>query len=384
MLKSQNEVLKSLTHRDLAVTRFIARKSFKPSKRSLSGWPKQQPPKGQSDEREWASRLNGRPFGPLFGLKRIAPMGATRRVAIAHDASAASRSPHGGYTWQFHGSVSRFATLSSQIEKSIEAKSPFIGGLSNFASLERPVIQESKLSSSLLRFASGLADQPSDAPKPLLRFLAVTEPPLLPKLRSGKNRRPMALSRETGILSLPLSGLPPTGLRDTAGGLTAETSASLITPMGAQQSRGLDGFAIKRPPRSFAGPLRPISSIRAEQRIELQSSRNYIHVQTTLNNTIITLTDLKGNVLFTVSGGSLGFKNSRKATTYAAQLIGEDIAKKCFQLGIRTVEVKLKGIGYGKESSLRGLSAGGLFIKKIEDVTSLPHNGCRLPKKRRL
>ena len=111
---------------------------------------------------------------------------------------------------------------------------------------------------------------------------------------------------------------------------------------------------------------------------------HHIHIQTTLNNTIITLTDAKGNTKASASAGSLGFKNSRKSTTYASQTTAEYIAKKCLSLGIQFVEVKFKGIGFGKESSLRGLQSSGLFIQKIEDVTSFAHNGCRLPKKRRL
>lgn len=109
-----------------------------------------------------------------------------------------------------------------------------------------------------------------------------------------------------------------------------------------------------------------------------------IHIQTTLNNTIITLTDSYGNTKATASAGFLGFKNSRKSTTYASQMTAEFIGKKCISLGIRFVQVKLKGIGFGKESSLKGLQSSGIIIKDIEDVTSLPHNGCRLPKKRRL
>jgi len=123
-------------------------------------------------------------------------------------------------------------------------------------------------------------------------------------------------------------------------------------------------------------------SMKKEDRIE--NSLHIIHIQTTLNNTIITLTDFHGNTKASASAGFLGFKNSRKSTTYASQTTAEYIAKKCLSLGIQNVEVKLKGVGFGKESSLRGLQSSGIFIKKIEDVTSLPHNGCRLPKKRRL
>lgn len=111
---------------------------------------------------------------------------------------------------------------------------------------------------------------------------------------------------------------------------------------------------------------------------------NKIHIQTTLNNTIIALTDAKGNVKFSASSGSLGFTNSRKSTTYASQTVAEHIARQCLILGIREVLVILKGIGFGKESALRGLQSQGIIIKKIEDKTPIPHNGCRMPKKRRL
>ena len=109
-----------------------------------------------------------------------------------------------------------------------------------------------------------------------------------------------------------------------------------------------------------------------------------IHIQSSLNNTIITVTDSIGNTKISASAGSVGFSNSRKSTTYASQTTAEHIAKQCVLLGIHDVEVIIKGIGFGKESSLRGLQLNGLFIRKIEDRTPIPHNGCRLRKKRRL
>lgn len=141
----------------------------------------------------------------------------------------------------------------------------------------------------------------------------------------------------------------------------------------------------KRASLSAVSRLRRLFHGSAIKKIDTGSSPlHIIHIQTTLNNTIITLTDFHGNTKASASSGFLGFKNSRKSTTYASQTTAEYIAKKCLSLGIQNVEVKLKGLGFGKESSLRGLQSSGIFIKKIEDVTSLPHNGCRLPKKRRL
>lgn len=109
-----------------------------------------------------------------------------------------------------------------------------------------------------------------------------------------------------------------------------------------------------------------------------------IHIQNTKNNTIITLTDLQGNTKFWASAGSLGFKNSRKSTTYAAQAAAEELANKALILGFSSVIVKAKGLGYGKESTIRTLYKSALSITKLIECTPVPHNGCRAPKKRRV
>lgn len=108
-----------------------------------------------------------------------------------------------------------------------------------------------------------------------------------------------------------------------------------------------------------------------------------VHVMTSLNNTIFTLTDLSGDARASASAGSVGFKGSRRSTSYAAQAGAEALAQKAVSLGFQAVHIKLKGIGYGKESSVRGLQLGGLQISGIEDVTPIPFNGCRAPKRRR-
>ena len=109
-----------------------------------------------------------------------------------------------------------------------------------------------------------------------------------------------------------------------------------------------------------------------------------IHINSTLNNTILTLTDLRGNTLSWSSAGSIGAKNSRKSSSYSAQLAGEDLGKKCVKKNIKFVEVQLKGIGYGKETSIRGLKLAGLRIYRISELTAIPYNGCRASKKRRV
>jgi small subunit ribosomal protein S11 len=112
--------------------------------------------------------------------------------------------------------------------------------------------------------------------------------------------------------------------------------------------------------------------------------KGYISISSTKNNTIITLTDLKGNTKFWTSAGVLGFKNSRKSTTYAAQAAAEQVTSKALQMGFSSVIIKIKGLGYGKESSVRALLKSRLLITKIIEQTPVSHNGCRAVKKRRV
>ena len=108
------------------------------------------------------------------------------------------------------------------------------------------------------------------------------------------------------------------------------------------------------------------------------------HIQATFNNTIVTITDQVGNVVSWSSAGAKGFKGSRKSTPFAAQIAAEDCAKKAQENGMRTLEVYVKGPGSGRESALRALQAAGFSISFIRDVTPIPHNGCRPPKRRRV
>lgn len=108
------------------------------------------------------------------------------------------------------------------------------------------------------------------------------------------------------------------------------------------------------------------------------------HIVSTFNNTIVTLSDLNGNVLSWASAGQLGFRGSRKSTPYAAQQCAEEAAKKAMEQGLKTVEVYVKGPGSGRESAIRALETTGLSVTRIKDVTPIPHNGCRPPKRRRV
>jgi small subunit ribosomal protein S11 len=113
-------------------------------------------------------------------------------------------------------------------------------------------------------------------------------------------------------------------------------------------------------------------------------SRGIAHVQSTFNNTIVTITDTNGDTLCFASAGTVGFKGSRKSTPFAAQRAAEECAGKAQKFGVKEIEVKIKGPGAGRESAVTALQAAGLNVKAIEDVTPLPHNGCRPPKKRRV
>ena len=113
-------------------------------------------------------------------------------------------------------------------------------------------------------------------------------------------------------------------------------------------------------------------------------SQGQCHIQATFNNTIVTITDTAGNVLTWSSSGNKGFKGSRKSTPFASQLAAEAAAKKAMEHGMRQVEVYVKGPGTGRESAIRAIQAAGLEIVAIKDVTPIPHNGCRPPKRRRV
>lgn len=109
-----------------------------------------------------------------------------------------------------------------------------------------------------------------------------------------------------------------------------------------------------------------------------------IYIMSSFNNSIVTATDMLGNALVQSSSGANGFKGSKKGTPFAAQLAAEAVSKKCLDMGMKTVEVYVKGLGSGRDTAIRSLQVAGLNITQIRDVTPIPHNGCRPPKKRRV
>ena len=121
---------------------------------------------------------------------------------------------------------------------------------------------------------------------------------------------------------------------------------------------------------------------RKKEKKFVQSGKAYIAA--TFNNTIITLTDDAGNVLLSSGAGTVGFKGSRKSTSFAAQRTDENLAKKAEEIGLKRIDVVVKGPGSGREAAIRALQASGLNVQSIKDVTPIPHNGCRPPKRRRV
>jgi small subunit ribosomal protein S11 len=129
---------------------------------------------------------------------------------------------------------------------------------------------------------------------------------------------------------------------------------------------------------------KPIKEIKKKRKKKSVDAAGIAHIKATFNNTHITLTDKFGNVVAWSTAGTSGFKGSRKSTAFAATMAAEKVGNEAISMGMKTIEVKIKGPGSGRESAMRALAAAGLEITSIRDVTPLPHNGCRPPKRRRV
>ena len=140
------------------------------------------------------------------------------------------------------------------------------------------------------------------------------------------------------------------------------------------------------PPAAGASPSSPPTKggPKAKKRAKKDVSTGIAHIQSTFNNTIVTITDLQGNTVSWATSGSRGFKGSRKSTPFAGQLAAEEAARKAAEHGMRTVAIFVKGPGSGRESALRAFQSAGMRVTLIRDVTPIPHNGCRAPKRRRV
>jgi len=132
----------------------------------------------------------------------------------------------------------------------------------------------------------------------------------------------------------------------------------------------------------MARPVRRGTRTKKRERKHIESG--IAHIKSSFNNTLVTLTDLQGNVLSWASAGNMGFKGSRKSTPFAAQMAAEAAARAAMEHGLRQVEVYVKGPGAGREAAIRSLQTAGIDVSSIKDVTPIPHNGCRPPKRRRV
>ena len=130
--------------------------------------------------------------------------------------------------------------------------------------------------------------------------------------------------------------------------------------------------------------VKPTAATRVRKKVKKNVSEGIAHVHASFNNTIITITDRQGNALSWATSGGAGFKGSRKSTPFAAQIAGEHAGKLAQECGVKNLEVRIKGPGPGRESAMRALNALGFKITSIADVTPVPHNGCRAPKRRRI
>ena len=134
----------------------------------------------------------------------------------------------------------------------------------------------------------------------------------------------------------------------------------------------------------MAKPQAPQTAARVRKKVKKNVAEGIAHIHASFNNTVITITDRQGNALSWATSGSAGFKGSRKSTPFAAQIAGEQAGKLAQECGVKNLEVRIKGPGPGRESAMRALNALGFKITSIADVTPVPHNGCRAPKRRRI
>lgn len=134
----------------------------------------------------------------------------------------------------------------------------------------------------------------------------------------------------------------------------------------------------------MAKAVKKTANVKTKRRERKNVDKGQAHIHATFNNTIVTITDTEGNAISWASAGEMGMRGSRKGTPFAAQTASEDAAKKAVDHGMRTVEVYVKGPGSGRESAVRALQTAGLEVTMIKDVTPVPHNGCRPPKRRRV
>ncbi|MEY2495932.1 MAG: small subunit ribosomal protein [Verrucomicrobiota bacterium] len=205
-----------------------------------------------------------------------------------------------------------------------------------------------------------------------------------PVAKTKKAKAPEAEGGEapTAEVAAPVSNTPAVSPEEAPAPVTAEAPAKPAKKPKAKKEE----VAAPEPPKENLS-LDP-NDVEKPKIVKAKGSKNVhtgiAHVLSTFNNTIVTITDLKGNVIGWSSAGKVGFKGSRKSTAYAAQMVAQDASRQAMGHGLKEVEVLVRGPGAGRESAVRALQAIGLDLTVIRDVTPVPHNGCRPPKQRRV
>jgi len=212
-----------------------------------------------------------------------------------------------------------------------------------------------------------------------------------PKAKPAKAKPEEADAAETPAVEVaaPVSEAPAAAPDDTAAEtpapVTAAAEPAAKPPKKAAKAKKEEAAPVEAPKENLS--LNP-DDVEKPKIIKAKGSKNVhtgiAHVLSTFNNTIVTITDLKGNVIGWSSAGKVGFKGSRKSTAYAAQMVAQDASRQAMGHGLKEVEVLVRGPGAGRESAVRALQAIGLDLTVIRDVTPVPHNGCRPPKQRRV
>lgn len=168
---------------------------------------------------------------------------------------------------------------------------------------------------------------------------------------------------------------------EPADSASQEASAPEAT---AEQAPAQESPAQEAPPAASAEAPAPVDDSRRRARSRGAISAGVVHIKATFNNTMVTITDMRGGVIAWCNAGRAGFKGSRKSTSFAATLVAQDAARQAVGKGMHEVEVRVQGAGAGRESAIRALQSAGLNISVIQDVTPIPHNGCRARKRRRV
>lgn len=213
-----------------------------------------------------------------------------------------------------------------------------------------------------------------------------------PKAKTAKEKPVEADAAETPAAEAvtPTPEVPPAAPDEAAVAAPAPVSAAAAEPAAkpakkAPKAKKEEAAPVEAPKENLS--LNP-DDVEKPKIIKAKGSKNVhtgiAHVLSTFNNTIVTITDLKGNVIGWSSAGKVGFKGSRKSTAYAAQMVAQDASRQAMGHGLKEVEVLVRGPGAGRESAVRALQAIGLDLTVIRDVTPVPHNGCRPPKQRRV